>query len=371
MHNSIGTSLLIFGFLCLVSTNSSGQKNVPKNLNQTIRLLDKDCPDSLKAIIKITESKDLKSLSYPWGNSQYKIIYNWLDKEDSGIYKYLNSKGIINFQVEVILENYKKHLLNEPIIEDSILHPYLERERKWKLEDENRSTTDSLRGVYIPKNLEDCFIQINFFWNDSTKTLVKNWDEKEFTSRVHLGFGMWIRNNWQLWGGSRLSKYFTDLGIQHPDDMSGIILVSYHRYLNNKEIKLDELVKDSHEYWQIAAVKELKRKQEEFSAYRIGDTLEYNYNKGFVSKQQEEKYDNDICYAKGIVIERNEEEFLIKVRVVQTCDKKGIIYYDNEDLKIYDPKTRLSRDPPKRIIRKMKKNEEQWFDFGNWEKIEE
>jgi hypothetical protein len=73
-------------------------------------------------------------------------------------------------------------------------------------------TIDTLRGVYIPRDLQDCFNQIDSFWNDSTKLKVKQWTEDEFSARVHFGFGMWMRNNWQLWGGSRLSKYFNDLG---------------------------------------------------------------------------------------------------------------------------------------------------------------
>jgi len=63
---------------------------------------------------------------------------------------------------------------------------------------------------------------------------------------------MWLRNNWQLWGGSRLSKYFNNLGIFHPDDMSGIILDSYHRYLTDKEIKLEEQINFYQEYWRNA-----------------------------------------------------------------------------------------------------------------------
>jgi len=55
--------------------------------------------------------------------------------------------------------------------------------------------------------------------------------------------------DWQLWGGSRLSKFFNDRGIYHPDDMSGIILDSYHRYLTGKDIKLDEQIKFYQDYW--------------------------------------------------------------------------------------------------------------------------
>ena len=47
-------------------------------------------------------------------------------------------------------------------------------------------------------------------------------------SKYHFGFGMYLRNNWGLWGGSRLQKYFFDRGISHPDNMSGIILKHYY-----------------------------------------------------------------------------------------------------------------------------------------------
>jgi len=365
------TVLIIIGLICLTFTNSFGQESTPKNLKQTVKFLDIDCSDSLKTIIKTTENKDLKNLSYPWGNSKYKTIFNWLNNEKSGIYKYLTKKGINNFKVEVILENYKNHLLNNPIDEVALLKPYLEIEKKWGVEDENRATIDTLRGVYIPENLEDCFVQINSFWDDSTKVKVKNWTEKDFLGNAHFGFGRWMRNNWQLWGGSRLSKYFNELGIYHPDDMSGIVLTSYHRYLTNQEIKLEEQVKYYQDYWENSKTKELERKQKEFSVYQIGDTLEFNYNKGYVSEEQEEKWLDDICIAKGIIIERNETDFLIKVKVIETCDKKGIIYYDNEGYKIYDKKTKKWQDPPKRVIKKMKVNQVQWFTYKDWEVIEE
>jgi hypothetical protein len=218
--------------------------------------------------------------------------------------------------------------------------------------------------------LEDCFEQINSFWNDSTKIQVKTWEEREFIGKVHLGFGMWIRNNWRLWSGSRLSKYFNEMEIYHPDDMSGIILVSYHRHLNNKEIKLEEQIRYYQDYWESSKKTELKRKEEEFSEYKIGDTLEFNYDKGFVSQEQEDKYDDDICIAKGIVTELNEKDFLIKVKIIETCDKKGIIYFDNDVHRIYDPKTKRWSNPPKRIIKKVKVNKEQWFEYKDWETLE-
>ena len=61
---------------------------------------------------------------------------------------------------------------------------------------------------------------------DSTQAKIKVMTEDEFSGRYHLGFGMWMRNNWGLWKSSRLSRYFNSLGVYHPDDMTGIILTA-------------------------------------------------------------------------------------------------------------------------------------------------
>ena len=52
--------------------------------------------------------------------------------------------------------------------------------------------------------------------------------------QYHMGLGMWIRNNWGLWGGSRLQKYFSERGITHPDDMSGLLLNFYYDWLHGQ-----------------------------------------------------------------------------------------------------------------------------------------
>lgn len=247
------TRVIILTFFLLTVHLSYGQKKkAPKDFAEAITILQTDCPDSLKAIIKKTGNDSLINLCYPW-DGDYKTIFEWTesDNKKSKIKKYLIDKGVSSNQHQqtVILIAFKKTLLGESYNENEILHPYQTIENKWAREDSVRFTTDSLRGVYIPKDLEDCFKQIDGFWDDSTKVKVKQWTEDEFSGRAHHGFGMWMRNNWQLWGGSRLSKYFNDLGIYHPDDMSGIILDSYHRYLTGKDMKLEEQIKFYQDYW--------------------------------------------------------------------------------------------------------------------------
>jgi hypothetical protein len=214
----------ILTILILASHCLFGQKiKIPKDIQSAVKYLQTHCPDSLIQTIKKTPEEKLLNICYPWGGN-FKTIFEWTkrDNKKSKINKYLIKKGISDnkHQQTIILAAFKQALLRETFNEADIIKPYKAIEDKWREEDKVKFTTDSIRGVYIPKDLEDCFKQIDRFWDDSTIVKVKQWTEDEFIANAHFGFGRWMRNNWQLWGGSRLSKYFNYLGIYHPDDMS-------------------------------------------------------------------------------------------------------------------------------------------------------
>ena len=99
---------------------------------------------------------------------------------------------------------------------------------------ERRLTLESINGVYIPANLGECFVELDKQLSEIEKKEMKAQPSRDDMIAYHLGLGMWMRNNWGLWGGSRLRKYFTDKGIEHPDHMSGVILDYYHDWLNGK-----------------------------------------------------------------------------------------------------------------------------------------
>ena len=99
---------------------------------------------------------------------------------------------------------------------------------------------------YIPKDLDDCFVELYKILNKEEFDKIKNDD----TVRYHHGLGRKLRNMWGLWSGSCLSAWFKSKGISHPDDMSGIILKSFGRHLNSSPIKLDEQIEYYKEYWQ-------------------------------------------------------------------------------------------------------------------------
>jgi len=105
-----------------------------------------------------------------------------------------------------------------------------------------RIVADSIDGFYIPKNLEECFLELNKILKPKDIETIKNLKSKDDLSLYHFGLGMWLRNNWGLWGGSRLQQYFFKKGIDHPDNISGIILSYYYDWLNgqNDEWKIFE-----------------------------------------------------------------------------------------------------------------------------------
>jgi hypothetical protein len=96
-----------------------------------------------------------------------------------------------------------------------------------------------------PKNLDEALEWLNI--NLSRKAIEQI---RETTDGCHFGLGTNLRNEWGLWYNSPLAQYFNSIGIHHADDMSGIILESYHRLLNGLSIDLDEQVKSYKEYWE-------------------------------------------------------------------------------------------------------------------------
>ncbi len=110
--------------------------------------------------------------------------------------------------------------------------------------DENSPT-----GYYIPADVEDCLTELDKMLPEEIIEEMAERTEDEMI-RYHHGFGTWLRNNWGLWSGSKLSEYFNSLGIYHPDDMSCIILYSYWRRLNGKPIELEVQIQYYIDFWE-------------------------------------------------------------------------------------------------------------------------
>jgi hypothetical protein len=109
---------------------------------------------------------------------------------------------------------------------------------------------DSILAFHIPKNLDSCIELLceGLTYNELEEA--KKIDELDFVYKNHHGFGRQIRNGWKLWDEeSDLHKYFRNKGIFHADDMSSIIMTSFHRKLTGKDIRLEEQVEYYMNYW--------------------------------------------------------------------------------------------------------------------------
>jgi hypothetical protein len=99
---------------------------------------------------------------------------------------------------------------------------------------------------YIPQNLEEA---IQYF-----DKIVGDEDKFEFLKSggngYHLNVGMCIRNDWELWWGSPLAKWFYEREIYHADDMSGIILDSFYNYLLKRPIDIEGQIVRYHKHWE-------------------------------------------------------------------------------------------------------------------------
>lgn len=373
--------------LCLVLSFVSVSQELfqPKNIKQAVKFLDENSPQSLKDSVIKTDDDLIEEFFYLGSKeiTRDKHVFEWT-AYPSKLKMYLKKKGLKYFYKEVLLSSFKYYLINGKLDEKKILLPYIEKSKRYAYEDENRKTIDTLSGVYIPKNLDDCFKQLGVILEEETINEIKRIDEEELGANFHFGLGRWMRNNWQLWKGSRLSYYFNNIGVYHPDDMSGIILTSYQRHLKGEDIKLEEQIKHYQDYWnegengEEREKKEEERKKEEeerineeFNEFNIGDTVSYSYNYGFVSNEQKEKWIDDECIAKGIVLKKNLTKKSLKVKIIECCDKKGIIVYDNKEMYEFDKKLNKWVRVEERVIKKAKNGKVKWFLYDMWDPKEE
>lgn len=97
-----------------------------------------------------------------------------------------------------------------------------------------------INGVYIPKDMEDAFVELNRLSEPQAISKFKNAPEEEVLAKLHYGLGQWIIKNWNFYDGSRFSHYLKEMEVSHPDDMAQFIMSSWHRHLNDKPLNLEE-----------------------------------------------------------------------------------------------------------------------------------
>jgi hypothetical protein len=100
--------------------------------------------------------------------------------------------------------------------------------------------TTSPTGVYIPKDIPDAHQELLKMLPKKVVEKLKNGTPQEIFLYEN-SLGLWIRNNWRLWGtDSRLKENLVAQGFLHPDDMSGVIMGSFIHYLRGESLGVEQ-----------------------------------------------------------------------------------------------------------------------------------
>lgn len=102
-----------------------------------------------------------------------------------------------------------------------------------------RIKLSEIAGIYIPTDLEDAFVQLEKLAPAESLQFYRDQKEDEVVRNLFPKLGRWIILNWGFEGGSRMSHYLRNQGIYLPDDMSTVIMRSWHRHLNHLPIDLE------------------------------------------------------------------------------------------------------------------------------------
>lgn len=203
---------------------------IPKDIEDCFNELSK--PDYIKIkTLLLTISEDNINSKFK-GTADF--WFKWHFHDASRLTTYFNCLGInqVGYMQRIILITFHRRLHNLPIRFNEELTKYKKIESREEEKYQKKLQSDSINGVYIPKNIKECFLQLDKLLKDSDIKQIKELKNKEGTLKFHHGLGTWIRNNWGLWGGSRLQLYILDREKTQPDGMSAKILEFYWEWLN-------------------------------------------------------------------------------------------------------------------------------------------
>ena len=202
---------------------------------------------------------------------------------------------------------------------------------------------------YIPKNVDEAIFHLSFTWSKDQQMAFKNKPEDKAVAEQHFFAGLDMRNNWRLWNNSRLAEYFKSEGVYHPDDMSAIILCSFHRNLNRKEIDLEGQLQYYREYWEFIDQQYTENEKgvaRNFNNIQLADTVEMSFfitgevqGKPFIQltpsaeKTDVNNSENPTCKLKGVVLKKDhfDKTYKLYIKLTNICQLEEV-YYGHEKL---------------------------------------
>ena len=94
----------------------------------------------------------------------------------------------------------------------------------------------------LPKTLDETYTFLDSWFEKNERMYIKAMSKRDLW-KLHSTIGRKLRNDLGLWGKSELKDYFTELGVSHPDEISGIILRAYWAKMNSYTLNLEEEIK--------------------------------------------------------------------------------------------------------------------------------
>jgi hypothetical protein len=116
---------------------------------------------------------------------------------------------------------------------------------------------EEIDGIYIPKDLQDAFAELKRLSSPQDIEKFRKAPEELMRTKLHFGLGRWMIVNWAFYEGSRFAYFLREAGLEHPDDMARVVIVCFHRHLNQQPLHFDEEVIYYH------ALREKERQQRE------------------------------------------------------------------------------------------------------------
>jgi len=132
-----------------------------------------------------------------------------------------------------------------------------------------------MEEIKIPRTLDETIMVLDNMKIDDRDEWLKEPADK-ILGISHSGLGMWIRNNWGLWAEkpNELKQWFIDnYFIDHPDDISSMILVNYHQVKNGSIPNLNKEANKYHKHWE-KCIPNYKFKMRKFKLNKLCSKLE-------------------------------------------------------------------------------------------------
>lgn len=95
----------------------------------------------------------------------------------------------------------------------------------------------------IPGDVREAVHQLRVTQGPDVLSAIKSANTREdLIDLTHFSLGLWIRNEWIYPEESPLREFFVAHGVEHGDDMSGIVIEVLHAELNGRAWDLQELI---------------------------------------------------------------------------------------------------------------------------------